>query len=122
MRHLRINAPILRVADISTAHLSKRERDQEWSKWPVACAGWDFGFFVYVPDAETNIKEAGLSLEEWPGLIAVSQWAAPRGIEWVKFGCDSFEILGLPEFDGNDIVREAIEIEDTIALIHNKEK
>lgn len=86
----------MEVVVLSTAHLSKDEAQRHQREWPLSV--WEnreYGFFVYVADAENAIfatMEKAEAEAKWPGLLSALRWAASHKIEWLRFDSDGDEI------------------------------
>jgi len=92
---------VMRVAVVSTRHLSQGEADEACGDWPTEVYESELGFVVWVGEV---FYEQFKSLpeeerERWPGLFVAATWARALGLDWVRFDRDGDEQPGLSMFD-----------------------
>ena len=91
--------PSYTVADLSTAHMTKRDSElltEDDMNNPFIVHTYEFGFFVYGfslrPEVFKSAKEHGYS----DVIIAALKQAAVEGHKYVNFDCDGYVIPELP--------------------------
>lgn len=80
----------------STSHLTEDEAQRMPDEWPVRCMFDEEGIFAKVwRDDAGEILDA----EEWPGFIAVNQYAIDRGYHRILFDRDFDIVEGLQTYE-----------------------
>lgn len=100
----RIGQPesVLRVLDVSTAHLTVQERlDLEHDGLPGQCYTGDFGGIVstccYAPGVQDDFPDGASDT-----LVAIMREAIRRGCSYVGFDADARPLAGFPILETED--------------------
>jgi len=90
---------VMRVAVLSTRHLSAEEAQRRPADWPTHCHESEYGFVAHVGPEVPFDEVLGDDVERWPGLMAAAAWARAFGLAWVRFDADGPDQPGLPRWE-----------------------
>ena len=91
----------VKCLDISTGHLCLKDKQllddavKGESENPMVAYEYEYGYFVYVPDDDTNIKEYGYSQE----YINILDTARKQGCKYIQYDGEGIVYEDLPTYE-----------------------
>lgn len=94
MKPVRADLAVIRVADLSTGHVTRETMDDlqaDIAAQARAGATYPEGCWLFVPEDADE--------DEAPSLRAVFSWARKNGFDWIRLDADGCRVEDLPFYE-----------------------